>query len=230
MPETQTYSCPTCGTPLELSAEPGKLVKCPKCGKKFRVPATNDTLRTPQPPPASRPTAATDDTVKSPGRRVATAPHPADAEDQPQPDDRPAYPTIPGYEILDELGRGGMGVVYKARQTGLNRVVALKMILSAELAGPEMLVRFRIEAEAVAQLQHPNIIQIYEIAEHNGRPYFSMEFVEGGSLAKRIGGKPQPPKWCAEMAEKLALAMHAAHAQGIVHRDLKPANVMLSPS
>jgi len=136
-------------------------------------------------------------------------------------------PTIPGYEILEELGRGGMGVVYKARHIGLNRIVALKMILAAEHAGRDAVARFRAEAEAVAQLKHPNIVQVYDIGEYAGRPYFSMEFVEGGSLAKRIDGKPQPPKWCAEICEKLALAMHLAHSQGIVHRDLKPANVLL---
>ena len=136
-------------------------------------------------------------------------------------------PTIPGYEILEELGRGGMGVVYKARHIGLNRIVALKMILAAEHAGREAVARFRAEAEAVAQLKHPNIIQVYDIGEQDGRPYFSMEFVEGGSLAKHIAGQPQPPKWCAEICEKLSLAMHLAHSQGIVHRDLKPANVLL---
>ena len=139
-----------------------------------------------------------------------------------------ARPKIAGYEILGELGRGGMGVVYKARHIGLNRIVALKMILSAEHAGRQAVARFRVEAEAVAQLRHPNIVQVYDIGEQDGRPYFSMEFVEGGSLAKRIDGQPQPPSWCAAVCAKLALAMHSAHSQGIVHRDLKPANVLLS--
>jgi tetratricopeptide (TPR) repeat protein len=145
------------------------------------------------------------------------------------PEERPATapPSLPGYEILEELGRGGMGVVYKARQTGLNRVVALKMILGGAHGGKDMIDRFRAEAEAVARLQHPNIIQIYEISEHDGRPYFSLEFADGGSLDKRLNGAPQSPRDAAQLVETLAHAMQAAHDRGIVHRDLKPANVLL---
>ena len=101
---------------------------------------------------------------------------------------------LPGYEILGELGRGGMGVVYKARQTRLNRTVALKMILAGDHAGAEAAARFLAEAEAVAKLQHPNIVQIFHIAEHDGYPYFEMEFVGGGSLADRLDGIPRPPR------------------------------------
>ena len=135
---------------------------------------------------------------------------------------------VPGYEIIDELGRGGMGVVYKARQAGLNRLVALKMILAAEHAGPADRMRFQIEAQAVAQLQHPNIVQIYEVGEADGRPYFSLEFVDGGSLAQKIQGQPQPARNAAALIEALARAVAAAHQAGIVHRDLKPANVLLA--
>jgi tetratricopeptide (TPR) repeat protein/tRNA A-37 threonylcarbamoyl transferase component Bud32 len=137
-------------------------------------------------------------------------------------------PHVPGYEILGELGRGGMGVVYKARQKRLNRVVALKMVLAGAHASSHQLGRFHAEAEAVAQLQHPNIVQIFEVGDHDGLPYFSLEFVEGGSLAERIGGKPRPPREAAETVELLAQAMAVAHQHGIVHRDLKPANVLVT--
>jgi serine/threonine protein kinase len=130
---------------------------------------------------------------------------------------------VEGYEILDELGRGGMGVVYKARQGGLNRLVALKMILSGAHAGAEDRSRFRLEAEAVARLQHPHIVQIYEIGEHEGCPFLSLEYLEGGSLAQKLDGNPWPNRPAAELIATLALAMHAAHQKGIVHRDLKPA-------
>ena len=108
------------------------------------------------------------------------------------PADPGDLPFIAGYEVLGELGRGGMGVVYKARQLNLNRVVALKMILAGSHAGQQELARFRGEAEAVARLQHPNIVQVYEIGETGGRPYFSLEFVSGGSLADRLDGTPLP--------------------------------------
>jgi WD40 repeat protein len=135
---------------------------------------------------------------------------------------------VEGYEILGELGRGGMGVVYKARQAGLNRVVALKMILAAEHAGPDQLVRFRAEAEAVAQLVHPNIVQIYEVGEAGGRPYFSLEFVDGGTLAQKLTGTPMAARAAAQLIAAVARAIHLAHERGIVHRDLKPGNILLA--
>ncbi len=135
---------------------------------------------------------------------------------------------VSGHEILGELGRGGMGVVYKARQAGLNRVVALKMILAGSHASAHELFRFRAEAEAVARLQHPHIVQIYEVGEHEGLPYFSLEFCAAGSLASKTSGTPLPPQWAAEMVETLARAVHVAHQHGIVHRDLKPANVLVT--
>jgi serine/threonine protein kinase len=138
------------------------------------------------------------------------------------------WPTVAGYQILGELGRGGMGVVYKARQRGLRRLVALKMVLSGAHAGPQHLARFQTEAEAVARLQHPNIVQIYDVGEQNGLPYFSLEFVDGSPLDKQIGGKPQPPRDAAQLIESLARAMHFAHEQGIIHRDLKPANILMT--
>lgn len=140
----------------------------------------------------------------------------------------PELPNVPGYEILEELGRGGMGVVYKARHFALKRLVALKMILSGFHAGKQELARFRTEAEAIAQLQHPHIIQIYEIGELNGLPYLSLEYADGGSLATALKGNPQDCKESARLVETLARATAAAHQRGIVHRDLKPANVLLA--
>jgi WD40 repeat protein/serine/threonine protein kinase len=136
-------------------------------------------------------------------------------------------PAIPGYEIMGELGHGGMGVVYKARQLSLDRVVALKMIRGGDLATADDLARFKSEAEAVARLKHPNIVQIYEVAQREGRPYLALEYVEGGDLAQKTNGIPQPPRAAAELVETLARAVHAAHLSGIVHRDLKPANILL---
>jgi WD40 repeat protein/predicted Ser/Thr protein kinase len=139
-----------------------------------------------------------------------------------------AGPRVGDYELLNEVGRGAMGVVYRARQKGLDRVVALKMILAGVHAGSDQLARFRSEAAALARLQHPNIVQIYEVGEHDGRPFFSMEFVEGASLAQRLDGTPLLPRQAAQLVETLARAVDAAHRKGIVHRDLKPANVLLT--
>ena len=137
-------------------------------------------------------------------------------------------PVIPGYEVLDVLGRGGMGVVYKARQTALKRLVALKMVLGGAHAGPDQLARFRTEAEAVARLQHPNIVQIHEIGEHGGLPFLALEYVDGGGLDGKLAGNPQNPRTAAGLIQTLARAMQAAHQAGVVHRDLKPANVLLT--
>jgi tRNA A-37 threonylcarbamoyl transferase component Bud32 len=161
--------------------------------------------------------------------RPATAP-PGDGPENPPiatPAGPPSFPAVPGYEILGELGHGGMGVVYKARQIKANRVVALKMILARAHATLEQKARFQIEAEAVAALQHPNIVQLYEVGEFDGLPFFSLEFVEGGSLAKKFKGLPRSPKQSAQLVETLARAMHTAHQAGVVHRDLKPANVLV---
>jgi WD40 repeat protein/tRNA A-37 threonylcarbamoyl transferase component Bud32 len=137
-------------------------------------------------------------------------------------------PTVPGYEVLGELGRGGMGVVYKARQVKLNRLVALKMILAGGLADGAALARFRSEAQAVAALQHPNVVQVHEVGEHDGWPFFSLEYLDGGSLAQNLDGTPLPPARAAGLVATLARAMDYAHERGILHRDLKPANVLLS--
>ena len=139
-------------------------------------------------------------------------------------------PTVAGYEIELEIGRGGMGVVYKARQTGLNRSVALKMILAGPHARPKDLARFRQEAEAVASLHHPNIVQIYDIGEADGIPYLVLEYVGEGNLVQHLRGDPQELKPAVRLMETLARTVHFAHQQGVVHRDLKPANILLAPS
>jgi hypothetical protein len=137
-------------------------------------------------------------------------------------------PHIPGYEVLGVLGRGGMGVVYRARQTELNRPVALKLSLAGAYADPREVARFRREAEAAARLQHPHVVQVYDVGEYDGHAYFAMELLEGGSLARKLGGTPQPARPAAELVQTLARALHHAHQRGILHRDLKPANVLLA--
>jgi tetratricopeptide (TPR) repeat protein len=136
-------------------------------------------------------------------------------------------PTVAGYSMVRELGRGGMGVVYLAWQTKLNRRVALKMILAGSHAGPEQLERFRLEAEVVARLQHPNIVQIHAVGEQDGLPFFSLEYVEGVSLPRFLAGTPQPAREAAHLVCTLARAVDYAHERGVVHRDLKPANILL---
>jgi serine/threonine protein kinase len=139
-----------------------------------------------------------------------------------------ARPFVPGYELLEALGRGGMGVVWKARQVSLNRLVALKMIRTGGLSGPEAVSRFCREAEAAARLQHPNIIQIFDIFENKGQPFFSMELCAGGSLQTKLAGAPLPPREAAQLVVALARAVQHAHEAHVIHRDLKPANVLMT--
>ena len=155
--------------------------------------------------------------------------HPADATTLPsQSAAAPAFdvPEIPGYIIVEVLGRGGQSVVYKALQHKLDRFVALKVIVSAK--DPQDRVRFLREAEAVAQLKHPHVVQIHDIGEHRGESYLSLEYVDGTTLARWIGSKPQPASASARMVETLARTMQVAHGHGIVHRDLKPSNILIS--
>src|SRR4051812_9195882 len=139
-----------------------------------------------------------------------------------------SLPEVPGYNVEAELGPGGMGVVYRAGHLRLQRRVALKILLAGAHAPPAERERFLREAEAVAGLRHPNIVQVYEAGDVDGLSYFTMELVEGGSLAQQIQGVPQPVRKAAALVATLADAVHAAHQSGIVHRDLKPANILLT--
>jgi WD40 repeat protein/tetratricopeptide (TPR) repeat protein len=180
------------------------------------MPASNDPdpLRTTDLTPASSPLAG-DTAAFVPGQVTEPAPGPGSV-------------SVPGYEILGVLGRGGMGVVYQARHLALKRTVALKMVLAGGHAAPQEVARFRLEAEAAARLQHPNIVQIHEVGESDGHPYCALEFVAGGSLAGKLKGKLLPAREAARLVEALARAMQLAHSRNVVHRDLKPANVLLA--
>jgi serine/threonine-protein kinase len=147
---------------------------------------------------------------------------------EPPEQSTPDLPTLRGYEVQEVLGRGGMGIVYKAWHLRLRRSVAVKMLLADPEGEPQALERFLREAETVAGLRHPNIVQVYDVADHKGQPYFTMEFLEGGSLAKKLAGQPVPARSAAALAATLAEAVQFAHQAGIVHRDLKPANVLLT--
>ncbi len=163
---------------------------------------------------------------------ITTGPLESDAaafgSDREPPTSKRASPAIPGYEILGELGRGSMGVVYHARQVRLNRPCALKLILAGAHADANAFLRFRGEAEAIARLQHPNVVQIHSIGEVDGLPFFEIEYVSGGSLDKAIDGTPWPARRAVALVEPLARAIAEAHRLGLIHRDLKPGNVLLA--
>ncbi len=196
-----------------------KLPACPVCGAAPRKSAEASALE--QCDPASLPMDALPPLVSSlPILKVL--------DPQPGTSTPPAeLPQVAGYEVLQVLGQGAMGVVYLAWQTGLARLVALKTVLAGEHAGPGALARFHTEAEAAARLVHPHIVQIYEIGDCDGQPFLAMEYVEGGNLSARLNGKPQPALAAATFVAMLAEAVHHAHQRGIIHRDLKPANILL---
>jgi len=178
---------------------------CPENAERLeRILAT---LRASEPPEESGP----DETLVRETRRVVTQPH----------------LTPPGYEVIEVLGRGGMGIVYRAKQLGLERVVALKMIIAGAHASAEDRSRFQAEAEAVAAIHHPGIVQVYQSDTHEGLPFLAMELCAGGSLSDRLRGMPLPPAEAARMVESMARAIEHAHSKGVIHRDLKPANVLL---
>jgi formylglycine-generating enzyme required for sulfatase activity/tRNA A-37 threonylcarbamoyl transferase component Bud32 len=159
---------------------------------------------------------------EAPPTRVSVTPTPGIA------DGGPGIPLLPGYTILGVLGKGGMGIVYKAQQTALKRVVALKMILHGSYADDAERRRFVTEAETIARLQHPHVVQVFDVGEHDSMPYFSLEYCPGGSLQKLLDGTPWEPKRAAAMVESMARAVDAAHQAGLVHRDLKPGNILLT--
>jgi len=207
---------------LEETLEPTS--KVPTEDKDFELdPSLAQTVVPQRVNESSSPGATQDFVVGS----VATADFTAEST----PNQMPKQPAMPkmigGYEIKKVLGRGGMGIVYKAKQKKLDRIVALKMVLAGSHASPDQLMRFISEAKAVGHLQHPNIVQIFDIGEYENLPFFSLEFVDGDSLDKQLAGKPQAPRDSAKLLEKLCRAMQYAHEHGILHRDLKPANVLM---
>ena len=145
-----------------------------------------------------------------------------------QNSDSDAERRLGNYELIEEIGRGGMGVVYKARQIGVRRTVALKLILAGDHAGRDRYERFQAEAETVGRLAHPNIVQIFEVGNADGRPYLSLEYIEGGGLDQKLSGTPLPPREAAALLTIICDAIQHAHARGVVHRDLKPANILLT--
>ncbi len=218
----------------ELARVCSHLVDCPDCCRRIDLLAAADPLLERLQHSAAHP----DEELVSPAhlrsavralRRGQSAPYARRSDNRGTESATLAAPSQVGdYDILAEVGRGGMGVVYKARHRGLHRLAALKMILAGEFASPAQERRFRLEAELAARVQHPNIVQIYEIGSYQGHPFLAMEWVEGGSLANRLDGQSWRPGEAASLLETLARAIHVAHCEGVIHRDLKPANILLA--
>jgi tetratricopeptide (TPR) repeat protein len=232
---TQTNCCPNCGAEVPANDTAGLCLRCRTIAAlHIESPPTIDQLTCPG-AGAGQHTAGTDRTPKDPfGRAGVTSEYLADSAHTGTEDG--ATHRLPhgavvryfgDYEILKELGRGGMGVVYEARQISLNRAVALKMIKAGQLADSDVLRRFQNEAEAVALLDHPGIVPVYEIGEYEGQKYFSMKLVSGGSLVGLISKYVDDPKSAARLTAQACEAVHHAHMRGILHRDLKPANILI---
>jgi len=211
--------CPKCAKSFAPDRPTGEIT-CPHCGATFPAEALAETkeLRSARP-------SATDETLADTNARPTdeTLPVAAPAAHA------SATPTdFAGYEILGELGRGGMGIVYKARDAKLNRIVALKVLIAGEGASQEQVERFFREAESAAKLKHPNIVPIHELNIHAGKHYFTMDFVEGTPLDEVIESGELTPQKSMEYMEQVARAVHHAHEQGVIHRDLKPSNIIIS--
>jgi hypothetical protein len=208
---------------------------CPECQSRVERRLTNSTVEIWRRSTAARtepgPPAAFLNSVRRLVPLVAASPvslAEPDAERNGTPPQSGPLPTqIGGYEVLQVLGRGGMAVVYLARQPGLGGLVALKWLSGAGGLGLET-ARFLREAAAVARMRHPNIVQVYEVGEAEGRPFLVLEYIPGGTLAERLKGSPLDPREAAGLLEEVVRAVHHAHEQGIVHRDLKPSNILLS--